>query len=202
MDSNHLQREITNELFSKFSNSFSGIQTIKVDDFMSDGLADYDFYISDHRPIGMKVKIIPTTSSLIEHSRPKINIFPNPTDGHSSIDLSQFKGEVEVTISDLNGTVIKSMQYHGNQLVEFNFDCLAGLYLLSAKSNNDIFVLKWIKKMTIFQQNLNCIKTQLSQTVGSRLKKNNHENSTSSLHNISFDRNKRVYPDRAKALRY
>jgi len=137
---------ITNELFPEFSSSGSGVQTIRVDDFMSGGLVDYDFYISDHRPVGMKVKIIPTTSSLIEHSIPKINIFPNPTDGHSSIDLSQFKGEVEVTISDLNGTVIKSMQYQGNQLVEFNFDGPAGMYLLSAKSNNDISVLKWIKK--------------------------------------------------------
>lgn len=137
---------ITNELFPEFSSSGSGVQTIRVDDFMSGGLVDYDFYISDHRPVGMKVKIIPTTSSLIEHSRPKINIFPNPTDGHSSIDLSQFKGKVEVTISDLNGTVIKSMQFQGNQLVEFNFDGPAGMYLLSAKSNNDISVLKWIKK--------------------------------------------------------
>ncbi len=137
---------ITNELFTEFSSSGSGVQTIRVDDFMSGGLVDYDFYISDHRPVGMKVKIIPTTSSLIEHSIPKINIFPNPTDSHSSIDLSQFKGEVEVTISDLNGTVIKSMQYQGNQLVEFNFDGPAGMYLLSAKSKNDISVLKWIKK--------------------------------------------------------
>ena len=137
---------ITNELFSEFSSSGSGVQTIRVDDFMSGGLVDYDYYISDHRPVGMKVKVIPTTSSLIEYSRPKINIYPNPTDGHSSLDLSQFKGDVEVTISDLNGTVIKSMQYQGNQLVDFNFDGPAGMYLLIAKSSNDISVLKLTKR--------------------------------------------------------
>jgi hypothetical protein len=113
---------------------------------MSGGLADYDYYISDHRPVGMKVNIIPTTFSLVENSRAKIKVFPNPTENYSYIDLSQFKGEVQVTISDLNGKVFNSMQYKGNQLVEFNFDGQEGMYLISAKSNNDTSVLKWIKK--------------------------------------------------------
>jgi hypothetical protein len=137
---------ITNELFLEFSSSGSGVQTIRVDDFMSGGLADYDYYISDHRPVGMKVNIIPTTFSLVENSRAKIKVFPNPTENYSYIDLSQFKGEVQVTISDLNGKVFNSMQYKGNQLVEFNFDGQEGMYLISAKSNNDTSVLKWIKK--------------------------------------------------------
>ena len=137
---------ITNELFLEFSSSGSGVQTIRVDDFMSGGLADYDYYISDHRPVGMKVNIIPTTFSLVENSRAKIKVFPNPTENYSYIDLSQFKGEVQVTISDLNGKVFNSMQYKGNQLVEFNFDGKEGMYLISAKSNNDTSVLKWIKK--------------------------------------------------------
>jgi len=57
---------ITNELFTEFSNPNSEIKTIKVDDYLAGGLAEYDLNISDHRPVGLRVQLIPTTSSLVE----------------------------------------------------------------------------------------------------------------------------------------
>ncbi len=77
---------ISNELFADFSNSEFEVEKIRVHDFMSGGLMEYDYYISDHRPVGMKVKV--NTTNLIENFTPKINLFPSPTNGSSTIDLS------------------------------------------------------------------------------------------------------------------
>ena len=98
---------ITNELFSEFSNSGSGVQTIKVDDFMSGGLADYDFYISDHRPVGMKIKVNPTTVNLVEVSDSDIEIFPNPTNKvfHVEMTLSESK-DLKMQVMDIHGRIV------------------------------------------------------------------------------------------------
>tara|TARA_B100001971_G_C18100252_1_gene488424 strand:- start:282 stop:950 length:669 start_codon:yes stop_codon:yes gene_type:complete len=43
---------ITNELFDELDNS--DIQTIKIDEYLEGGWNEYDQYISDHRPVGIK----------------------------------------------------------------------------------------------------------------------------------------------------
>jgi endonuclease/exonuclease/phosphatase family metal-dependent hydrolase len=137
---------ITNELFNEFSNAGSDIQTIKIDNFMSGGLTAYDNYISDHRPVGLKIKMIPTPMSLIEVSNPNLKIFPNPTNGHLSLDLTQCKYATEIKITNLNGQLIHKMLYKKNQLIDLNFEGPAGLYILSIESNHTKHVTKLIKK--------------------------------------------------------
>jgi endonuclease/exonuclease/phosphatase family metal-dependent hydrolase len=137
---------ITNELFNEFLNSGSEVQTIKVDDFMSGGLSNYDFYISDHRPVGLKIKIIPTTVNLVEVTISNIEIFPNPTNGHISIDLTELKQPIELKITDLNGKVIQSGFYKENQLIDLNFEGSAGTYLLILESGNNKSATRLIKK--------------------------------------------------------
>lgn len=137
---------ITNELFSEFSNTGSVVQTIKVDDFISGGLANYDYYISDHRPVGLKIKVIPTMVSLVEVSYSNIEIFPNPTSGHLSIDLTQYKHATALEIIDINGKVIHSMLYQENQLIDLNIEGPAGIYLLTLESGNNKSVTRLIKK--------------------------------------------------------
>jgi endonuclease/exonuclease/phosphatase family metal-dependent hydrolase len=137
---------ITNELFSEFSNTGSVVQTIKVDDFMSGGLVNYDYYISDHRPVGLKIKVIPTMVSLVEVSYSNIEIFPNPTNGHLSIDLTQYKHATALEIIDINGKVIHSMLYQENQLIDLNIEGPSGIYLLTLESGNNKSVTRLIKK--------------------------------------------------------
>ncbi len=98
---------ITNELFSEFSNSGSGVQTIKVDDFMSGGLADYDFYISDHRPVGMKIKVNPTTVNLVEVSDSDIEIFPNPTNKVFHVEMTLSESiDLQMQVMDIHGRIV------------------------------------------------------------------------------------------------
>ncbi len=137
---------ITNELFTEFSNSGSVIQTIKVDDFMAGGTSTYDTYISDHRPVGLKIKVIPSTVSLMEVSNSNIEIFPNPTNGHLSINLTDVIGVTELKIMDINGKVMHALRYPENQWIDLNFEGPPGIYFLSIETGNTKSVTRLIKK--------------------------------------------------------
>jgi len=48
---------ITNEVFDIFNANGSGIGTIKIDDVLEGGWNEYDTYISDHRPVGLSLRL-------------------------------------------------------------------------------------------------------------------------------------------------
>ena len=50
---------ITNELFDEFENFGSSIQTIKIEDYLDGGWNEYEAYISDHRPVGLRLVFDP-----------------------------------------------------------------------------------------------------------------------------------------------
>jgi len=67
---------ITNELFADFQNQDSEVATIKVDDYMS-SWNTYDNNVSDHRPIGIKLKTTnntTTTTNLVKQDKKLIKI--------------------------------------------------------------------------------------------------------------------------------
>lgn len=137
---------ITNELFTEFSNPNSEIKTIKIDNFLAGGLAEYDLNISDHRPVGLKIQITPTALNLVKMSNSNIKIFPNPTNGYYSIDLGEIYNTVTITISDLNGKVIQSNTYHESQILNLNLNEPAGVYLLMIESENEETLIRLIKE--------------------------------------------------------
>ena len=121
---------ITNELFNEFSNVISEIQTIKVDDFISGGLASYDFYISDHRPVGMKLKINPVLSDFNKISKTNIISYPNPTNG--IIKIEGIKYQFKTDIYDYSGKHLHSTTGSTIDLNRYT----KGIYLLKL-SNRD-----------------------------------------------------------------
>lgn len=47
---------ITNELFDEFANTESSAETIRVEEKLEEGWSEYKNYISDHRPVGLRLK--------------------------------------------------------------------------------------------------------------------------------------------------
>lgn len=45
---------VTNELFDELQQGSTIVKTILIDNYFTNGFADYDDYISDHRPVGLK----------------------------------------------------------------------------------------------------------------------------------------------------
>ena len=50
---------ITNELFDEFENEGSSVQTIRLEEYFDNGWTEYDKYVSDHRPVGLRLKFNP-----------------------------------------------------------------------------------------------------------------------------------------------
>ena len=48
---------ISNELFDEYESSTSMCSTILIDDFLFNSWTNYDQYLSDHRPVGLSLKI-------------------------------------------------------------------------------------------------------------------------------------------------
>ena len=132
---------ITNELFNDLQSIESIVQTIRVDHFLIGGFSMYDYYISDHRPVGMKIKINPLTE-IVETNKNNISIFPNPTDGLISIDLGKTYSETKIKICDLFGKELKSMTFYGNKLIAFQFDEPPGIYLFVIENSTHKSVVK------------------------------------------------------------
>lgn len=122
---------ISNELFNDFLNIESEVQTIKIDNYMSGGLSSYDFYISDHRPVGMKLKINPVSSDFNQISKNNIIVYPNPTNG--IIKIEGIKYQFKTDIYDYAGKHLHSTTSHTIDLTSYT----KGIYLLKL-SNRDI----------------------------------------------------------------
>ncbi|MCH2045755.1 MAG: endonuclease/exonuclease/phosphatase family protein [Saprospiraceae bacterium] len=135
---------ITNELFSDFNNPGSTVETIKIDAFMTGGFGSYDYYISDHRPVGLKLRLTSTISDLVTLPESKIAVFPNPMNGKLSVDLTQWEEAANVTICDINGRVVYAMLCQGNQVTSFDFNAPKGVYILSAESGNRSAVIRLV----------------------------------------------------------
>ena len=50
---------ITNKLFDEFENTGSIVQTIHVEDYFEGRWSEYEKYISDHRPVGLRLVFDP-----------------------------------------------------------------------------------------------------------------------------------------------
>tara|TARA_B100000795_G_scaffold4331_1_gene3015 strand:+ start:28157 stop:29320 length:1164 start_codon:yes stop_codon:yes gene_type:complete len=136
---------ITNELFTEFSNSGSEIKVIKIDNFMAGGLASYDNNISDHRPIGLKIKVIPTNVSLVEVLNSNINIFPNPTNGSINIYLEETMSTVKLRLTNALGQVILTKNYKSTKHINFDIDTPKGVYFLEIATDGKVITKKIFK---------------------------------------------------------
>lgn len=122
---------ITNELFSDFENEGSSIETIKVDEYFN-SFWDYDENVSDHRPVGLKIKTSNTTG-LDEDivSTPSLLIYPNPVKNTANIvfDVVPANGEI-VLLNMTRQTVLTLPLSTGRTSVALNMENLPpGIYV-------------------------------------------------------------------------
>ncbi len=57
-NSSHLDHIlISNELFSSFEKAASDVQTLRIDQYLSGGYAEYQTHVSDHYPVGLRLDL-------------------------------------------------------------------------------------------------------------------------------------------------
>jgi len=138
---------ITNELFVEFQNIESDIQTIKIDEYLTGGLIEYDENISDHRPVALKL-LIDGGLSIPETNNPKtffIN-YPNPFKFETIITFNSTVSPHKVEIYNISGQKITSLSINeGQSFVKFDAQGLSsGIYIAKLLSNSTIIATRKI----------------------------------------------------------
>ena len=105
---------ITNELFDEYGNNGSAVETIKLDDYFSSWYA-YDNNVSDHRPVGLKIK---TNSCLGIYNVAVADSFlnyPNPVKNNTTIYFNPVLANAEVDIFNMKQQKIQHFDIDVNQ---------------------------------------------------------------------------------------
>ncbi len=76
----------------------------------------------------------------------EIIIYPNPTSGILSIDFGQNYKELNITLSTLDGKIIKEEVYSDCQTINMEIDEASGIYLLKIESNNKNAIIRIVKE--------------------------------------------------------
>jgi endonuclease/exonuclease/phosphatase family metal-dependent hydrolase len=131
---------ITNELFNAFENLDSTIQTIKIDDYLTGGWAEYDENISDHRPVAIKL-LIDENLNVADFTKPKPSFlnYPNPFSLETKFSFENAVGINKIVIFNLNGQKIKSILVRkGQSSIIFNAERFKnGIYIAKLLSDNN-----------------------------------------------------------------
>ena len=109
---------ITNEMFNESDNAGSACETIIIDDYMS----NYESNISDHRPVGLKIKPNLGSGINIESlSSFNLNSYPNPFFGKTTILFDSPEKQSVIEIYNINGQKIYSKQiFKGQKSITWN----------------------------------------------------------------------------------
>ena len=121
---------ISDELFSFFSDPSASALTVRVDDFLPNGWADYDQFLSDHRPVGLKIPFSPSIGS--EQQEQEVNwLVPNPTSKDVEIDLSELSNSesVEIHVYDAGGKCVLEERYPFTDRLRIELPEARGMYL-------------------------------------------------------------------------
>ena len=75
----------------------------------------------------------------------KLAVYPNPTDGNFQIDLETVYQKIDISISHMNGQLIRSKSFNQAQLITWSLNEPPGLYLITVQTDNQKYVIKLIK---------------------------------------------------------
>ncbi|MFT5249384.1 MAG: endonuclease/exonuclease/phosphatase family metal-dependent hydrolase [bacterium] len=130
---------ITNELFDEFEHIDSEIATIKIDEYLTNGWSEYDENISDHRPVGLKLKIdLNLDINDISNSNLKFYNTPNPFQSETILNFNSFTEIQEIEIFNINGQKVSSIKnLMGKTSIKWNAEGFPnGIYIAKLIRNN------------------------------------------------------------------
>lgn len=67
-----------------------------------------------------------------------ISMYPNPTNGEVTMDLSDLSGQYQLSVTDINGKLVLSENVQGNSTQQLTLDVESGVYVLSLSNEDGI----------------------------------------------------------------
>lgn len=93
------------------------------------------------------IQIIEGTAGIKNNTLNGISVYPNPSSDLVNIAISDNALINQISVTDLNGRVVKTVAAEGVSAVQVNIaDLSAGIYLLSLTSNNRSYTQKIVKR--------------------------------------------------------
>lgn len=132
---------ITNELFDDFENEGSEIKCIEVDDYFSGGFNEYDDDVSDHRPVGLKIKQSTSLGSndlTLEVSN--LNNFPNPFKNQTTFTFNSAKANTIIEVYNIHNQKVQQIEIAENQ-TSYNWNSNnipSGIYYSKISVNKEV----------------------------------------------------------------
>jgi len=136
---------ITNELFDEFKNQNSSIETIKIEDYLTNGWAEYDTNITDHRPVGLKLFIENTLDvDEVNEFNTTFNSYPNPFKSEITFTFKNSNNLKKIHIYTIDGQKVTTIDVAaGQEKVKWDASKLTnGIYFAKFSSNNKLIVTK------------------------------------------------------------
>ncbi|MBD77594.1 MAG: hypothetical protein CL840_01470 [Crocinitomicaceae bacterium] len=133
---------VTNEVSNKLNQNNSEIACLQPDTFLVRKWSDYDYMISDHRPVAIKLhykeEVKDTTKDTVSVERihaPGFSIYPNPVSDELFIELDNelINGELEIINS--SGKLVDRVIVKNQQFSYSTKELKNGVYFLRVKSN-------------------------------------------------------------------
>lgn len=132
---------ISNELFDEFEAPDAEILTLRIDDYLENGFWEYEQNVSDHRPVGLKIKPAPGSAGIHDHELPtELSISPNPCNGSATFHFDPVPAGTSIGIFNLSGQLLSSIKVQpGTTSASFNTGNLpAGIYQVSLITDQQI----------------------------------------------------------------
>lgn len=132
---------ITNELFDDFENEGSEIATILVDNYLANGWEEYDAFVSDHRPVGLKLEMNEAVATGNSVSSPlNFTNYPNPFSFVTTFFVDLPYDSMSIEITNLKGQRVNTrMIEEGEIRIEWNAESLpGGIYFAHLKSEDRV----------------------------------------------------------------
>jgi hypothetical protein len=85
------------------------------------------------------------TGLVLNSFKNNITLFPNPTEGHSTIYLDKIYSNVVVIVSSIDGRIIQKENISDAQKINLKLINSSGVYLVSITSGNEKAVFKLVK---------------------------------------------------------
>ena len=95
----------------------------------------YAVIITDNGCIDSSICNIAGPSGIHEYEN-AIEIYPNPSNGNISVDLSNSNGEQILTVSDVKGSIVFTKTVSGGSVQQLNINLETGIYYLSFYDEN------------------------------------------------------------------
>jgi len=121
---------ISNELFETYAHASSICEVIKLDQHFYGGYNEYEQKVSDHRPVGLKLKtgplgIFDRTSALNQ-----LECLPNPIIHQTAFSYKAIENHCFITIYNSNGQEVDQIQLplHSTSVIWNREDQKAGVY--------------------------------------------------------------------------